>query len=57
MDPDYRSALALSSDKFFTDYDKHLPDIVSTIKTVLKPDAALVRAELYKLNVYRSVTY
>jgi hypothetical protein len=53
LDPSYRKALALGNDKFFTNFDLAAQDILATVKTVMMPDATSIRAELYKLNIYR----
>ena len=54
LDPTYRSALCLERDGFLSSLNLEEHGILSTIKTLLMPEAATISAELYKLNVYRS---
>ena len=54
LDPEYRQALRLEGDKFFTSFDLHTTSLLGEIQAALCPDQKNVTltAELDKLNVY-----
>jgi hypothetical protein len=51
LDPSYRKALKLDVERFATNINLSELGILAHIKTLMAPDAADVRAELYKLNM------
>lgn len=51
LDPSYRKALKLDPDSFATNIYLAELGILHQIKTILAPDAAYLKAELYKLNM------
>ncbi|MCJ1359988.1 MAG: hypothetical protein MMC33_009991 [Icmadophila ericetorum] len=51
LDPSYRKALKLDVERFATNINLSELGILAHIKTLMAPDAADVRAELYKLNI------
>lgn len=52
LDPSYRSALKLEPDSFYWSLEVAELGILPEIARVLAPNAAGLRAERYKLNVY-----
>lgn len=51
LDTSYRKALKLDPDCFATNLDLAELGILEQVKSVLAPDAAYLRAVLYKLNM------
>lgn len=51
LDPSYRKALKLDVECFATNINLSELGILAHIKTLMAPDAADIRAELYKLNM------
>jgi hypothetical protein len=52
LDPSYRNAVKLDTDHFATNFQLCSTNIIKSIKSMLAPEAGLINAELYKLNIY-----
>ena len=51
LDPSIRKALSMNPDEFGVTLNLDEMGILTQIKTFMAPDAAELRAELYKLNM------
>ncbi len=51
LDPSYRKALKLDAEKFGVTINLAELGILAEVKTLMAPDSADIRAELYKLNM------
>lgn len=56
VDKDYRDAYALDPEKFTTSFHLSNTRILGEIRLVLVPDVLNIRAELYKMNIYKAPT-